>query len=82
MMARPIVAPYVAAEWLPGDDGKALKWLHSAGLVHMWGGREVVIWAEVEEAMRALPTTVDGEPPAPVAKTTKKPPAGLARARL
>lgn len=54
-----VVAPSVAARWLPWGAQASLAWLRARGLVlevpDVEGGvREVVIWGEVLDALRGV----------------------------
>lgn len=46
-----------AAELLPVSDAKARAWLRDQGLTVELCGREVVVWAEVLDALAADPPT-------------------------
>jgi len=52
-----VYSPRRAAELLPGDDKRNRAWLRQQGLVHRTEvGKEVVIWAEVVDVLKAAPS--------------------------
>ena len=52
--AAAVFSLHRAATLLPFSDKEALVWLRQSGLVLLLAGREVVIWGDVIERLRAL----------------------------
>ena len=44
-----------AVQLLPWNDAESRKWLKSAGLVRLFGGRTFVIWSEVIAELKKMP---------------------------
>ena len=61
-----VLSMSAAAELLPLSDSDARRWLRARGLVRKLEGRDVVIWRDVTETIRA------GDPPAPVTRGRRR----------
>jgi hypothetical protein len=62
--AAAVFSLHRAATLLPISDKEALVWLRQNGLVLLLAGREVVVWGDVIERLRALNGARAGAPPA------------------
>ena len=60
-----------ACALLPLDDGEARGWLRERGLVRHLLGRPVVVWADVQDALRADPGRAESNPP-PLSKAYRR----------
>ena len=61
-----ILSLSAAAELLPIREADARRWLRARGLVRQMDGRDVVLWRDVTEAIRA------GDPPAPAPRGRRR----------
>ena len=61
-----------AAELLPLNDADARRWLREKRLVRVVLGTEVVVWAEVLEALSSSSGSTGDSPPAPPARKRRK----------
>lgn len=60
-----VLSPRRAAELLPWRDSEARRWLRAQGLILTVGGRELVIWGDVLEALRREADGPEDPPPTP-----------------
>jgi hypothetical protein len=62
-----------ACELLPVADREARSWLQELGLVRYLRGRPVIVWSEVQDALRNPSTPQPGAKPRPRLRLEREP---------